>query len=280
MRIAVATCRPLPEPDVDEPLLLEALEKAGIVAEMTAWDDPSVAWDTYDACVVRSTWNYLDAPGEFADWIREVSTKTLLLNPAEAMIPNIHKRYLLNLEKAGVKIVPTKVLGKGEEVERVDFFEGRAIVIKPAISAGSWLTRKFIPSQFSEGVTFLAQNLTDQDMLVQPYLESVERREEIAWNWIDGEVTHGVRKSPRFDEGYEDVSNAVYPTDEDRQRLAHIMDRAPQNLLYARIDLMEDQGDWLLSELELIEPSLFFKQNPDAISKFIEALRRRVAFGK
>lgn len=276
----MGTCRPLPEPDVDEPLLLDALAKAGIEAEMTAWDDPDIEWGSYDACVVRSTWNYLDAPDDFLEWMQKVSAQTLLLNPASAMIPNIHKRYLLDLEASGVKIVSTTVLEKGMMVESLDGFGEETIVIKPAISAGSWLTRKFTPYQFEEAKEFANEHLETRDMLIQPYLDSVERRDEIAWCWIDGKLTHGVRKSPRFDEGYEDVSEAVYPTDEDRALVDNILDQVRENLLYARIDLMESKGEWLLSELELIEPSLFFKQNPAALDVFIPALQRRVLAGK
>lgn len=280
MRIAIATCRPLPEPDEDEPLLLEALAKAGIDAEMTAWDDPRIDWRSYNACVVRSTWNYLDAPSDFIEWMQRVTVQTLLLNPANAMIPNVHKRYLHDLEMSGVKIVPTTVLEKGMVIESLDGFADEPVVIKPAISAGSWLTRKFTADQFEDAKAFANENLESQDMLVQPYLESVERRDEIAWSWIDGQVTHGVRKAPRFDEGYEDVSEAVYPTDQDRALISHIVAQAPANLLYARIDLMESNGEWLLSELELIEPSLFFKQNPAALNVFISALQRRVLVGR
>jgi hypothetical protein len=46
-------------------------------------------------------------------------------------------------------------------------------------------------------------------------------------------------------------------------------------VLYARVDLMEGEpGEWLLSELELAEPSLFFVQHPEALSRFVAALAK------
>ncbi len=36
MRLRIATCRPLPEPDVDEEILLEALRARGIEVRMAA----------------------------------------------------------------------------------------------------------------------------------------------------------------------------------------------------------------------------------------------------
>ncbi len=276
MRIAIATCRPLPEPDVDEALLLEAMEKHGIQGEMTAWDEPKVDWSLFDACVVRSTWNYLDDPNGFASWMSSTSAKTILLNPAAAMQPNIHKRYLLDLESVGVEIVPTVIFEQGS-TPSVHCFPGRPIVVKPAISAGSYLTEMFDCGERALATQFLHEHLKDQDMMVQPYLESVEEGDEIAWCWIDGEVTHGVRKSPRFHEGCESVSEAVFPSQTDTDIIKRVMAKAPPGLLYARIDVMREGERWLLSELELIEPSLFFKQNPSALDKFVLALKDRVS---
>ena len=37
--VGVVTCRPLPEPDPDEELLLAALEAAGVSASLLPWND-------------------------------------------------------------------------------------------------------------------------------------------------------------------------------------------------------------------------------------------------
>lgn len=277
MKIALATCRILPEPDVDEPILLEALTRAGMEPELAAWDDPAVDWSRFDACVVRSTWNYYEAPADFAGWIKRVDRQTRLINPAQAMLGNIDKRYLLDLAAAGVSIVPTVIFEQGNPATGIDAFEGQPVVVKPIISAGSWRTKRFTPQEFPEGLTFLNENLEEIAMMIQLYMPSVEHRGESSWAWIDGEITHGVRKSARFDNGYEDVSEAVFPTDEDRALCANIMRHAPADLTYARIDLIQHEGDWLLSELELLEPSLFLKQNPQATDRLVRAIQSRIA---
>ena len=57
-RVALVTCGSLRElNDDDRPLLLE-LWNLGITAEPAVWDDPSVAWGSYDAAVIRSAWDY------------------------------------------------------------------------------------------------------------------------------------------------------------------------------------------------------------------------------
>lgn len=280
MRIAIATCRPLPEPDVDEPLLLEALANAGIEAEMTAWDNAKTMWGSYDACVVRSTWNYPEQPVAFRNWVTSTGQAVRLFNPPLAMAGNINKRYLQDFASGGVATVPTMFIGPRTEEFSTSHFKDKNFVVKPAISAGSWMARKFGPIEYHKGIEYLSTHAQRQDMMIQPYLPSVESGGEVAWVWIDGQVTHGVRKMPRFDGDAEAVTEAVEPTDEARQIVSQVMAHTWSDLLYARIDLIEHEGKWLLSELELIEPSLFFKQNPAALDVFIPALQRRVLAGK
>ena len=47
--------------------------------------------------------------------------------------------------------------------------------------------------------------------------------------------------------------------------------------MYARIDVAPGpDGDPVLMELELIEPSLFFPQSAHALGRFVAAIRRRL----
>jgi hypothetical protein len=117
----------------------------------------------------------------------------------------------------------------------------------------------------------------ERDLLIQPYLPSVEGHGERALVWIDGEFTHAVRKSPRFADGAESVSEAL-PISSAERALGHaaLRDVADQ-LLYARVDVaLGFDGTPVLMELELIEPSLFLLQNPRALQRLVEGIRRRL----
>jgi hypothetical protein len=49
------------------------------------------------------------------------------------------------------------------------------------------------------------------------------------------------------------------------------------SLLYARVDMLwGDKGELYLTELELIEPSLFFRHGPDGPSRFADALEQAI----
>ena len=55
-----------------------------------------------------------------------------------------------------------------------------------------------------------------------------------------------------------------------------ILAEVPEGLLYARIDLARDgEGKPVLMELELIEPSLFLVEKPEALDRFAAAIVAR-----
>jgi hypothetical protein len=66
--IGVATCALAPGLDEDGPLLMDALESAGADASVVLWDDDAVDWTSFDAVLVRSTWDYPLRRREFLAW--------------------------------------------------------------------------------------------------------------------------------------------------------------------------------------------------------------------
>jgi hypothetical protein len=149
-------------------------------------------------------------------------------------------------------------------------------VIKPAISAGSFGTQKVDPSVLEEGQRFLESMLEERDMMIQPYVESVDHYGERALVSIDGELTHAVRKSPRFSTDAEQVSAALPIADDERALAMRILMGAARGALYGRVDLARDErGAPMVMELELIEPSLFLLQHPAALSRLARAILSR-----
>lgn len=283
MDVAIATCRELPEPDPDAEPLAAALAEVGVRAEALAWDDPDARFDRARMTVIRSTWNYPRHVDAFLSWLDRTASVTQLVNPIDVVRWNHHKRYLVDLEDRGIPIVPTEVIPRGAKRALADVLESRGwregVVIKPAVSAGSFLTMRCAPGDEPRGEEHLLDLLEVRDALVQPYMPSVEGRGERAIVWIDGAPTHAVRKSPRFGGESESVSSAAVPISRAEAELARrAVAAVPHDLLYARIDVTEGaDGDPVLMELELIEPSLFFTQGPLALDRFVRAIERRLA---
>lgn len=274
MRVALVTCVELPEADPDEELLVRALREAGVDAEMLAWDDPAADPRAFDLCVLRSTWNYYRAPDAFRAWIDRAGAGARLLNPPDLLLWNLHKRYL---DEVAVPVVPTAFVPRGADARLDDLLAERGwddVVIKPAVSAGSFRTRRFPPGARAEARAFLAALAADRDAMVQPFLPGAER----ALVFVDGAFTHGVEKSPRFAGGAERVSEGLPLTAEERAFAERALGPHARRLLYARVDVLRDAtGALRLSELELIEPSLFLLQGPAALARLVAAIRRAVA---
>ena len=107
MHIALATCRDLPDWEVDDRPLHDAFRARGVELASPAWDDAAVDWSAYDACLIRTTWDYMDRRDAYVQWAQRTAAATRLFNPADIVAWNTHKRYLADLESKGVPVLPT-----------------------------------------------------------------------------------------------------------------------------------------------------------------------------
>lgn len=280
MDLRIATCRPLPEVDTDEELLLEALRRRGVNARMAAWNDPAEEWDAPVPTLLRSTWDYIHDLEHFRAWLARVERVAPLWNRRRVVESNLHKTYLLELERRGVAIVPTELVVRGSARSLSELSLRNSwpdVVVKPAVGAGSFATRRFRAGDFQAGEVFLSEHLPHRDMLVQPYLDSVDAHGERALVWIDGEFTHAVRKTPRFSGQDERVSESLAISHDERALGTLALAPIADQLLYARVDVAHGpDGRACVMELELIEPSLFLKQNSRALERFVAAILRKL----
>lgn len=278
-RVAIVTCVELPEPDPDQDLMLDLLRAADLKPSLVAWDDAGAEWSNYDLAVLRSCWNYHEHPDRFINWCGRAASGTMLLNPAPVVGWNIHKGYLRSLADAGLPVVPTAFVDRGETLDLGAMLSSRGwsdVVVKPCVSAGSARTRRFrdaAGTDASDAAEF-AQQLADvTDTMIQPFIRSVETGGERSAVWINGQATHAIVKEPRFHEDDEQVSEAQPVLDAELRLLDAALPLVGEPLLYARLDTMRaEDGSLLISELELIEPSLFLLQSNAAQARFAEAV--------
>lgn len=281
LRLAIATCGELSELDGEGRLLLRRLRAAGVEAEPEVWDDQAVGWDDYDRVLLRSTWDYPSTPESFAAWVAARGRQ--LINPPEIVRWNISKRYLTLLESWGLPIVPTAFIAPGEPVELPDEAE---FVLKPAVSAGSRGTARYGPGDLDRAHRHAAELLAaNREVMVQPYLPSVEAAAETAVIMLGGRFSHAMRKGPLLELGQE-PERGLFREEEMSRREAgadeielaeRVIDRLVAEVrapTYARIDLLRSAGGApLILELELIEPSLFLDYHPEAADRLVELVR-------
>ncbi len=282
MNIALATCADLPDWEVDDKPLVESLQLKGATVHLPIWTD-DVEWNQFDLTVIRTTWDYHPHKDSFVEWCKKVPR---LLNGAKIVEWNTHKSYLRELETKGVSIAPTIWVEAGQHIDieqamrQLNTFRG---FIKPQVGACASDTLRFSIGNIEEAQAFLDSQLR-QDMMVQPYVESVETEGELSAIFIDGEFTHGVQKIPvkgdyrvQDDFGARDMQYSF--TEEEIDTMHSTLQSVPDyaSLLYARFDYLRDNdGSLLLNELELVEPSLFFRHSKDAAELFATAIIKRV----
>ena len=284
MDLTLVTCLDMPEPDHDEQPLLDALAAAGVEARMAAWDDPDVDWSASKLTVLRSTWNYADDREGFIRWAQRTSSEsTVLRNPLSAVIPNTHKSYLATLERAELPVVPTRWFARGGSPATSDTLRAlpwRHVVAKPAVGGGSSGVRAFDLDDDAglEAAAAHVQGLqATGEVLVQPRLQSIVERGERDVVWISGECTHVVTKLSRLEDEHERAAGVDAPTPEEVALATRALRTIPayhaQELLYARVDLAEDElGTLRIVELELVEPSLFVAMHEPAMERFVQVL--------
>jgi hypothetical protein len=277
--VAIASCRVLPEPDRDEAPLVGALRAAGLRTEVRAWDDPVADFSSARLTLLRSTWNYAERPAHFARWLTSAAAASALWNPLPVVRWNLHKRYLFDLARAGVPVTPTHLVPQGSAERLADLAAARGwsdVVLKPAVSAGSRLTLR-AGAASARGEAHLRALVEREDALVQPYLAAVEDHGERALVFIDGELTHAVRKGPRFAGDAEAITGPFVVSDDEAALARAALAAAPAPVLYARVDVAPGaDGRPVLMELELIEPSLFFESGPRALERLVDAIGRRL----
>jgi glutathione synthase/RimK-type ligase-like ATP-grasp enzyme len=284
VRIALATAADQVPTDQDDAPLLAALAGAGHDADLVAWDDPAVAWEAFEAVLIRTTWDYHTRREAFVAWAAAVEARTRLFNAAEVVRWNTHKGYLLELEERGAPIVPTAWLARGDQVDLAALAAARGwreVVLKPAIGAGGAGIARVLPE---DGQATLDALAAAGDVMVQPYVPTIATAGELSVILFDGEVSHAVRKVPaaggllvQIEHG--GIYEPLLQVPADAAALARwVVEAAGHDLLFARVDLLTDEvGSWLVNELEVTEPGLFMHLVPDSAERLVAALEDRVA---
>ncbi|MEE9393311.1 MAG: hypothetical protein V3W41_12485 [Planctomycetota bacterium] len=286
-KIALATCSTLPEFECDDDFLHAALKKRGIDHTPVVWNDPKANWSSFDACLVRTTWDYTQHLEDFRNWLRSTAVKIRLFNPLVLIEANLDKRYLRALEAAGIPTVPTHWLESGTRHELAVILKEkgwRSAFLKPAVGVGSQQTLPF--NDNAESIETAQQHLDEHQgdgiFLLQPFLKSVQTKGELSLIYFDHEFSHAVQKVPvagdyRVQDDFGAKDFPVTPPAAALELAESLLKVLPARALYARVDLLfASDGRPMLNEFEQIEPSLFFRHRPQAATDFVNALISRL----
>ena len=271
-----------PDPDLDIPFAIKAAEQLEIDLVFANWNDKSIAWESFDAAVIRSAWDYVPVRDEFLEFAKNVETKTKLFNSYEVMKWNTNKTYLSILENKGVPIIPTKFANNLDEALpaiKWAFEKASAVAIKPTVGAGARLAGKALTEE--EAIEYVKRILeAKRTVMIQPYISSVDDEGEKAIIVINGKISHAAKKVPALTKGgHGDAAGQLEITTEMKDIVKTISNAVSEwnELLFARVDVVRMGEKLVLMELELTEPWLFMQFRPEAGVDLFKALKHRIA---
>ena len=279
--VALATCAEFPQLPDDDHYLVKELAGRGVRSKPVVWDAPGFDWSRARLCVLRATWDYSTRHREFLQWIDKVAAATALWNPASVVKWNSHKSYLRDLAEAGIPVAPTVHLLTGSNADLAGLLRSNGwsdAVVKPAVSGTARATIRVSRHTPEEAQRHLDRLLAAEDTLVQEFMESVQIEGEVTVIFLDGRYSHAVRKRPKpgdFRVLEEWGGNTVpdTPSEEALALAEAAMAASPAETLYGRVDLHTGHdGKPLVSELELVEPELYFRHAPEAAGRLAELI--------
>lgn len=272
-------CILIPDPDYHEDwrpharLLEQALD---MTPAYRHWTDPGDL-SAFRLIMPLIAWGYQRAPENWFALLDYMEQEQLpLANPLSVLRWNSDKSYLVELAGRNIATVPTLMseeLNKNALKEAARHFGSDMLIIKPPISGGADGTYKL---HFDAPVP---DQVAGRRMMTQPFLPAISSEGEFSLFYFDGHFSHAIIKRPaegdfRVQDYFGGTESAITPPREACHLAEAALAAAPAPCLYARIDLVRDTGGTLrLMELELIEPSLFFKFAADGGRAFGNAVR-------
>lgn len=283
-RVALVTCEKFADLYEDDLLLVSALEDIGVSGIPTVWSRQEIDWNSFDALVMRSPWDYFERVAEFRRWLdARIASGVLMCNSREILDWNFDKSYLQDLAKKGVELVPGICIAPKEKADIAALAQARGwndIVIKPTIGGGGYRTHRLRLDELPRYADEIAETLEDRGLLVQPFLPEIANG-ELSLLFFDGVYSHAALKRPKAGEYRVQFqyggTNEDIEVGEELVAQAHVcIEQCPALPVYARVDGVVKDDKFLLMELEVFEPLMFLSRHPEAPGRFARAIAGRL----
>jgi hypothetical protein len=271
-------CILTPRPDYDEKWQGDAALLTTLFGDdltYRAWTDPGEL-SHFDMILPLLAWGYQRDPVRWFQALDAWEAAGLpFANPIATLRWNTDKDYLLDLEAAGVAIVPTvetHCLCQDDLTAARARFAADTLVIKPPISGGAdgtYLLKRSDPIPFA---------VLEREMLIQPLMPAIAEEGEYSLFYFGGQYGHAILKKPadgdfRVQEQFGGGEVSVFAPKDALQLAVAALAAAPALPLYARVDMVRGpDGAFKLMELELIEPSLFLQHSADSGQMLADAV--------
>ena len=257
----------------------DALRSAGIEVSARPWTAPGDL-APFDAVLPLVVWGYHERYGEWLALLDRLEReRRRCINPIPVLRWNSDKSYLAELDARGIATVHTIAVDALDEHglrEARDRFGCKQLVVKPPVSASAAGTFLLGPGEP------VPEEAAGRRMLVQPFMASIASHGEYSLMLFGGEFSHAIVKTPRAGDfrvqPHLGGTERPCPPPAGAEALARAaLAAAPAKAVYARVDMVtDDDGQFRIMELELIEPALWLQHAPDGGADFSSAVRSAI----
>ena len=266
----------------EDRLVMDGLEKLNLRTIKKDWNDTNFNWSSTKSAIFRSTWDYFDQFSNFRNWLEFVNKQCYLINPYEQINWNLDKHYLLDLQKLDFPIVESVFVSKKTQLNLETISKSKNwkdIVIKPTISGAArhtYYLKNDEIKKFQDKWLSLSNN---EDFMVQEFQKNILSSGEIAVMIFGGEYSHSVlKKAKKGDFRVQDDFGGSVEKINPSLEIIELAEKTVKSLktmpLYARVDIIFDNvSNPVISELELIEPELWFRFKEESAYKLAEIVK-------
>ena len=266
----------------EDRLVMDGLEKLNLRTIKKDWNDTNFNWSSTKSAIFRSTWDYFDQFSNFRNWLELVKEQCYLINPYEQINWNLDKHYLLDLQKLDLPIVESVFVSKKTQLNLETISKSKNwkdIVIKPTISGAARHTYHLKNDEIKKFQDKWLSLTNNEDFMVQEFQKNILSTGEIAVMLFGGEYSHSVLKKAKKGDfrvqddfgGSVEIINPSLEIIELAKKTVKCLKTMP---LYARVDIIFDNGsNPVISELELIEPELWFRFKEESAFKLAEIVK-------
>lgn len=256
-KIHIATSSQYPQGNADLRDLLDSLRRMGVECDFLVWGERGVCRG--NLLLPLAVWDYSSNPTNFLAWLKDLEESGVkILNPLATIQKNINKRYLLDLQEKGIPIIPSEFI----EYDNLKNKDLRGKVLKPVIGQSGMGVERGEKADFSH---------YPQGAIIQPFIPSIQESGEVCLVFFGGEFRYSILRKPK-----EWRANSKYGVEisliEAKKEWIDLAYQALDGIeyFYARVDLFIQP--LLISEVELIEPALYFSHSPYSLELFKQNL--------
>ncbi len=274
---------------LEDQLVVDALEEQGLRVIRKSWDDASFDWSSTKFAMFRSTWDYIHRYKEFSEWYQKAGQATNFINSKNLIAWNIDKHYLQELNAKGINIPntyfiePDKNITLAGVIQKADEAFGnpcKEFVLKPCISGGARHTYKFHRKDWKEHNAIFKKLIAEESMMLQEFQYHIVDEGEVSLMVFNGQYTHAVLKIAKKGDFrvQDDYGGSVHEYKASKEQIEfakQVVLASPEMPMYARVDIFRDNsGNWALAELEIFEPELWFRLEPEAAHVMAKAIKQ------